>query len=355
MSSSACGFRVEDFDPHALPDYDHEFIESAHLQDFARALQTPESSHFVSLNDWKPIYQRVRPRRQNKRQSSKNKRSKDESREGFVYTFFQWPLLIVILGWICVLGSLYWLTRLYVWLYEHMVTWRGHRQGLRKEMSAKTSYDEWIEAAKRLDRYLGNDRWKRTDEYAYYDHSIIAKAKAQLTAELEQLSETKKPHDSDEACLERLQSVLESCLKYNFVGVENPRLYSETYYGTKDLVQGFIDETHTALSYTIRTSSLQKTAKVQLARRLNANFGKTALCLSGGASFAWYHFGIVKALLDASLLPKVITGTSGGALVAALVATRTDEELKSLLVPALAYRSRSILSHEHDPSSIDGL
>ena len=32
---------------------------------------------------------------------------------------------------------------------------------------------------------------------------------------------------------------------------------------------------------------------------------------------------------------------SGGALVAALIATRTDNELKSLLVPALAYHIRA--------------
>lgn len=42
--------------------------------------------------------------------------------------------------------------------------------------------------------------------------------------------------------------------------------------------------------------------------------------------------------MDANLLPDVITGTSGGALVAALVATRTNDELKALLVPALAGR-----------------
>jgi predicted acylesterase/phospholipase RssA len=60
--------------------------------------------------------------------------------------------------------------------------------------------------------------------------------------------------------------------------------------------------------------------------------------LSGGASFAYYHFGVVKALLDADLLPEVITGTSGGALIAGLVATRTNDELKKLLVPALAGR-----------------
>lgn len=70
---------------------------------------------------------------------------------------------------------------------------------------------------------------------------------------------------------------------------------------------------------------------------INANYGRTALCLSGGATFAFYHFGVVKALLEADSLPDIITGTSGGALVAALVATRTNEELKELLVPALAH------------------
>lgn len=78
--------------------------------------------------------------------------------------------------------------------------------------------------------------------------------------------------------------------------------------------------------------------KYQHFKHLDTNLGRTALCLSGGATFAYYHFGVVKALLDNEVLPEIITGTSGGALVAGLVATRTDEELKQLLVPALAHR-----------------
>jgi predicted acylesterase/phospholipase RssA len=84
--------------------------------------------------------------------------------------------------------------------------------------------------------------------------------------------------------------------------------------------------------------------------------GISALCLSGGASFGYCeyqrllsarsliilaltdHCGVVKAFLDAALLPRVITGTSAGGLVAALVCTRTDDELKILLVPELANR-----------------
>jgi len=48
------------------------------------------------------------------------------------------------------------------------------------------------------------------------------------------------------------------------------------------------------------------------------------------------HFGVVKAFLEAGLLPRVITGTSAGGLIAALTCTRTDAELKQLLVPELA-------------------
>jgi predicted acylesterase/phospholipase RssA len=57
------------------------------------------------------------------------------------------------------------------------------------------------------------------------------------------------------------------------------------------------------------------------------------------------HFGVVKAFLDADLLPRVISGTSAGGLVAALVCTRTDAELKQLLVPELANRITACEEH----------
>ena len=87
-----------------------------------------------------------------------------------------------------------------------------------------------------------------------------------------------------------------------------------------------------------KTKQLSAEEKRATFKHMYTNFGRTALCLSGGASFAYYHFGVVKALLEADLLPDVITGTSGGALIAALTATRTNEELKQLLVPALAVK-----------------
>ena len=70
-------------------------------------------------------------------------------------------------------------------------------------------------------------------------------------------------------------------------------------------------------------------------KRARAAYGRTALCLSGGAMMGLYHFGIVKALLEMGSLPNIISGTSAGSVVGAIVCTRTDDEIKHDLDPAI--------------------
>lgn len=222
------------------------------------------------------------------------------------------------------------------------MTWRGQRQKLRRNLRSKTIYEDWRAAARELDAHLGNEQWKETDDYAYYDCTTVTKVKEQLREgrSLAKSQEHLQGKSSQEA-VDKLKSLVEACVKNNFVGVENPRLYSETYYGTKHLAQDFIDELHASLAYLLHSSQLSQQEKYSFAKQLHTNFGRTAFCLSGGASFAFYHFGVAKALLEAGLLPDTITGTSGGALVAALIATRTDDELRKLLVPALAHHIKA--------------
>ena len=329
----SCGFSRTSFDPSTLPDFDTEFIDKADIDEFAKALNAPETSPVVALNDWRPVHQRAK--RKKARPRKKPHRNTDETREGFVYSILKWPLLLLVSGWILFLTFSYLITRLYIYGYERMVTWRGQRQRFRHNLRSKTNYRDWRIAAQQLDTHLGNEQWKQTDDYAYYDHTTATKGKEQLKAG-RILAKSQEGSSSRDA-VDKLRSLVEACVKNNFVGVENSRLYSETYYGTKRLAQDFVDELHSSLQYLLQSSELSQSEKFSLAKHLHTNFGRTALCLSGGASFAWYHFGVAKALLDASLLPDVITGTSGGALVAALIATRTDRELQSLLVPALAY------------------
>lgn len=350
-------FSADAWDFKQIPDYDKDFISESDIVEFEKALAAPEnilddatapqhSSVFITaLNDWRPVRQKVRGHRRKEKKRRKlatSSRGTDETREGFVYTILQWPLLGFVTGWIVVLGAAYALTRLYIYFYEQYVTWRGKRQQLRRNIESVNSYKEWVEAGKAMDRYLGNEKWKTDDEYAYYDSKTVRRVREQLKSLREQAERDEQQYvddrESKQRAVDELKTLLELCVKNNFVGIENPRLYSETYYGTKNLVQSFVDEVRACLSFLDTTTQLNNATKHAVYKHISTNFGRTALCLSGGATFAYYHLGVAKALIDANLLPSIITGTSGGALIAALLCTRTDEELKKLLVPALAGR-----------------
>jgi len=49
--------------------------------------------------------------------------------------------------------------------------------------------------------------------------------------------------------------------------------------------------------------------------------------LSGGASMAVYHLGVIKALYEQDLLPRIISGSSAGSIVAAIICTRPYEQI----------------------------
>lgn len=331
----------KDYNPLSLPDFKTEFTPEDDFRQFAEALNAPEVAPVIAINDWRPIHQRVR-KPGSTRRTKQPKRSKDETREGFVYTLLKWPFLVTVLGWLSVLSIGYILTRLYIFLYEHYFTWTGKRERLRRKLRSTGTYAEWTQAAEELDSYLGMERWKGEDEYAYYDYLTVGKVTEQLKVLRGRIEHEEKGGESGSApAIEELRELVKACVKSNFAGVENPRLYSETYSGTKNLVQEFIDEIHASLKVLLDTDKFSKEAKGQFFKHLDTNFGRTALSLSGGATFSYYHFGVVKALLDNNVLPEIITGTSGGALVAALVATRTDSELKQLLVPALAEKIKA--------------
>ncbi len=79
-------------------------------------------------------------------------------------------------------------------------------------------------------------------------------------------------------------------------------------------------------------------------KRARAAYGRTALCLSGGAMMGCYHFGSVQALLQTGLLPHIISGTSAGSVIGAMICTRTDEELENDLKPEVLTPKMSIFA-----------
>jgi hypothetical protein len=84
------------YDPHSLPDFETDFISPEDLQAFSNALDAPATTPVTALNDWRPIHQKIKKARRRR----EPRRSKDETREGFVYNVLHYPLLFVVLGWI---------------------------------------------------------------------------------------------------------------------------------------------------------------------------------------------------------------------------------------------------------------
>lgn len=75
------------------------------------------------------------------------------------------------------------------------------------------------------------------------------------------------------------------------------------------------------------SSPLAAAETVPFWRQAQISFGNSALLLSGGAMMGIYHYGVVRALIERGALPRVISGTSAGSVVAAFLAVRTDEEI----------------------------
>ncbi|KAL7519081.1 hypothetical protein ACHAWX_003878 [Stephanocyclus meneghinianus] len=96
---------------------------------------------------------------------------------------------------------------------------------------------------------------------------------------------------------------------------------------------------------TVDHNNLLLQAKVKtFLKRASAAYGRSALCLSGGAMMGNYHFGAVRALLETGLLPHIISGTSAGSVVGAMICTRTDEELMKELTPEVLAPKMSIFA-----------
>lgn len=226
-------------------------ITSPSLRSPSPRTPSRKDSFFITAqNDWAPInpprksWRRGGEKKKSKGRTRKPRRSRDETREGYLYTLLKWPFLAVVGAWVFGLGLSYMLTRLYIWLYEHFIAWRGKRERLRRRLQSAESYADWVKAAKELDRYLGNDKWREDDNFAYYDHKTVKKVVEQFRKIRRKVESGERGNSNgtkQKAVLD-LKALVEACVKSNFVGVENSRLYSQTYYGTKNLVQQFIDE-----------------------------------------------------------------------------------------------------------------
>lgn len=116
------------------------------------------------------------------------------------------------------------------------------------------------------------------------------------------------------------------------------KLFNRAYAGTKLLIDDYITQVALSIQHVtalqtipMHASGFTSQAKLELLHDTRQAFGRTSLVLQGGSAFGLCHLGIIKALHLRGLLPRIITGTATGALVAALVGVHTEDELLDFL------------------------
>jgi predicted acylesterase/phospholipase RssA len=200
---------------------------------------------------------------------------------------------------------------------------RTFRQSERALANA-TSYAEWHEAALELDRYEGRDKWREELESDHYDYRLLA---SRVTV----LKKLRRKRDVDRTIF-RLREELHG----NLGNMANPALYQHARTGTKKLINEYLDEVCTCLKLLCDsdTEALPPMRKRRFLKRAARSFGRSCLLLSGGASLGMFHLGVIKELEAEGIMPRVITGSSAGAVIAGIVASHTDDELEEILVPS---------------------
>ena len=219
---------------------------------------------------------------------------------------------------------------------DHRGRANAHYSELRQETLAELerakSYAEWRDVANKLDAFPaevgeGGSAWKldvKSDSFdvvlvkVYLDTLKNARARNDVTA---------------------LGLCLRTVLHRNFAGIDRLLHLRLARVGTKKLVSDFNDEIVAAIKHMTSVDDEEDAIEMlQVLRESYRSLGRTALCLSGGGALAMYHFGVLLTLLREGLCPQVISGTSGGSIVAAFLACHSPKDILASIRPDVSTR-----------------
>ncbi|MEN8719588.1 MAG: DUF3336 domain-containing protein [Oceanococcaceae bacterium] len=198
---------------------------------------------------------------------------------------------------------------------------------LHRDWQNAPDYATWLAMGAELDEMEGRSEWRYEDASSEYDYRMIR-------GRLDELRRLREDHRVRE-----LVFVLHEGLHGNLGNIANPSLYAHCRAGTKILLESYLNEVAICLNYLCDNDfeDFPLDEKVLFFKRTGSSFGRSALMLSGGATLGMFHLGVIKALWQERLLPRVITGSSAGSIIAGMVGTRLDEEMNEAFHPGGMY------------------
>ncbi|KAG2422528.1 hypothetical protein HXX76_015956 [Chlamydomonas incerta] len=197
------------------------------------------------------------------------------------------------------------------------------RACLRRLLSAANSYEQWRDIAEQLyaleeaDMPAGDVSTRRAARL--YDRKLLL----EKTNHLRSIRATGN--------VKEIMLALRTDLIRNIANIAKSQLH-EHFVSIPDDIARYLAEMKEQLAQLVEWPEDELSAEEKLAffRETRHTFGRTALLLSGGGGLGTFHIGVVKALFERQLLPRVLAGSSVGSIVCGIIATKTDAELRDL-------------------------
>lgn len=188
---------------------------------------------------------------------------------------------------------------------------------LKQQLNHANTYEEWKEIATLLDAMDEIQAWKTEDESAYFDTDLIQ-------YRLKRLIKYQQQNRTQD-----LLFLLQEAMTHDVGYICHPLLYTVAYTGTKNLIEQYIHQVCQALNYLHNSAELTATQKKEFFSNSLKTYGQPALMFSGGATLGLFHSGVCKALKEHNFLPRILSGSSAGAVMAAMMSSQDAEYLLS--------------------------
>jgi NTE family protein len=187
-------------------------------------------------------------------------------------------------------------------------------------MGRAQTYDEWLGLAREHDRRSGAAEWHEDDQCEWI-HA------GELRASMTRLRRMRRRGETWQ-----LMNVFQDTLFRHQGECAQPELYQVARAGTKRIVEEYLAELEACFAYLLGLDEpgVDDAYRLAQVKRVGRVYGRPALMLSGGALLGLFHFGVVKALFEQDLLPRTISGSSMGSIIAAWACVHSDEELREL-------------------------
>ena len=194
-------------------------------------------------------------------------------------------------------------------------------QKLQHQLKVAQSYDEWKSIALKLDIESGAQEWKYDNSSDYFDAELLSYRHKLL-----------KKYRLQHRVLD-LVYVLREGLSHDIANIGHPMLFNATYIGTKKLIEDYVEEVTHCMNFIASSECItfQRQEKIAFFEHCAKAYGQPALMFSGGATLGLFHSGVVKALMERDLMPKVLSGSSAGAIMAAMLGVSSPHEIPKIL------------------------